>query len=87
MKLVNLVVDVGYVHNEMNIIAKVIFKDATEDILGDIVAKIARRECWRVFRVILPLPSMAHMCCIVDRWPTIVPFYDSSIHGLKFILQ
>lgn len=39
VKLVNLIVDVGDVHYEMDIVAKVIFEDATEDILGDIVAK------------------------------------------------
>lgn len=39
VKPVNLVVDVGDVHNEVHIVAKVIFENATEDILGDIVAK------------------------------------------------
>jgi hypothetical protein len=39
VKLANLVVDVGDVHNEVDIIAEVIFENATEDILGDIVAR------------------------------------------------
>lgn len=39
VKLVNLVVDVGDIHNKMDIIAKVVFEDATDDILSDIVAK------------------------------------------------
>jgi len=39
VKLVNLVVDVGDVHNKMDIITKVIFEDTTEDILSYIVAK------------------------------------------------
>ena len=38
-KPVNLVVDVGDVHNEMNIVTKVVFEDATENILSNIVAK------------------------------------------------
>jgi hypothetical protein len=39
VKLVNLVVDVCDVHNKMDVIAKVVFEDATDDILSDIVAK------------------------------------------------
>jgi len=39
VELVNLVVDIGDIHNKVDIIAKVIFEDATEDILSDIVAK------------------------------------------------
>ena len=41
-KPVNLVVDVGDVHNEMNIVTKVVFEDATENILSNIVAKKVR---------------------------------------------
>jgi hypothetical protein len=87
VKLVDLVVDVGDVHNEMNVIAKVVLEDATEDILGDIVAKNCRCECCRVFRVIRPSPSMTHMRCIVDGWPTVVPFYECSIGWCEFVLR
>lgn len=66
VKVVNLVVDVGDVHNKMDIIAKVIFEDTTEDILSDIVAKNCGVRVCQVFRVIFPTE---HGPCALHRTP------------------
>ena len=82
--LQHLVVDIGDVHDKLDVIAEVINQNPPDNILGHVISGILVSQpsagSW------MHSPRMAKMSGVVDCRSAVVPFHSLAVHGLKLNL-
>jgi hypothetical protein len=82
----NLVINIGDVHDKIDIVAKVIRHNSAQDVLGDVVSE-GKRICGLASqRVTKNLPCMTHVGGIVYSRTAIVPFDTFAVAWDELIL-
>ena len=86
-RTINLIVYIGDVHHEVDIITEVIRHDSAKDVLRDVVPGHKRFSLARVFRPRQSLPRVAHMRSIVYGRAAVVPFNAPSFTWNELVLE
>ena len=80
-----LVVNVGDVHDEVYVVAKVVGHDSPQNVLRDVVSVISR-ELAIPPQPARHVPCVSHMRRVVDGRTAVVPLDQASIRGHKLSL-